>query len=396
MSMNNSRGVPVRTPDPLSSSRRRALSRLGSIRTMGLGAIGDIGSVAFGTGGGGGGGSVVWETATDWNNNTNQSGVVHENVANTGHTDDTIVKQGYDFTNPFKPADLVALWGLQESSGSTAYDLSGNGNDGDYNGTTVTTGPLDEPARDFDGTDDLVNNLPVQSYNQFSISAWHYPRSIPSLSANVIGWIGSDNFFIDVDNGPVLRARIYTGSNQITQTSISYNTWYFTTFAYDGTDIYLYVNGVQEGQTSSGFTSGSGTFQIGDQSNADRKYDGKISNVYYHDSFMTLSEHQDLYNVVDTPGSLTTAWKTLDTSATQLLTTTTIPANTTVDITVEQDTNSDGNADNTQTIGLTGGVDESNALSGFSDVSGRYRVVLSPDQTDIVSASTIDSVEVSA
>lgn len=53
----------------------------------------------------------------------------------------------------------IAYWKLDETSGSTAFDSSGNGFDGTYSGVTLAaaTGPDGAPAPSFDGVNDYVN-----------------------------------------------------------------------------------------------------------------------------------------------------------------------------------------------------------------------------------------------
>ena len=73
----------------------------------------------------------------------------------------------------------VAHYKLDETSGSTAIDSSGNGNDGTINGATVNqigyNGSVG--AYSFDGTDDYVDIGHISSLNfsrtdNFTISCW--------------------------------------------------------------------------------------------------------------------------------------------------------------------------------------------------------------------------------
>ena len=72
----------------------------------------------------------------------------------------------------------VGYWKLDESSGVTAADSSGNGNDGTLHGNPVwqTSGGWFDGALDFDGRGDYVRvDRPVGfdfAPNSFSISAW--------------------------------------------------------------------------------------------------------------------------------------------------------------------------------------------------------------------------------
>jgi len=72
---------------------------------------------------------------------------------------------------------LTGWWKLDESSGSTAYDSSGNGNNGTVNGSVVwqDDGGVIDGALDFDGNGDWVNISNPGEYSteaDFTWSAW--------------------------------------------------------------------------------------------------------------------------------------------------------------------------------------------------------------------------------
>jgi|GEM_PF-2372193 len=76
---------------------------------------------------------------------------------------------------------LVGYWPLDEGSRSTAMDYSGNGNDGDLNGSIAQgqIGILNNTSYRFDGTDGyvdtnskIVDNILSSSRSKISISMW--------------------------------------------------------------------------------------------------------------------------------------------------------------------------------------------------------------------------------
>ena len=91
--------------------------------------------------------------------------------------------------------DLVGYWPLDEATGTTAPDHSGNGNAG-----TLTNGPAWAAGKvanalDFDGVNDHTSvsdddSLDIIS-NELTISAWVFPHS---LSTNEIGLIGKEDY----------------------------------------------------------------------------------------------------------------------------------------------------------------------------------------------------------
>lgn len=77
------------------------------------------------------------------------------------------------------PSNLVAYWQLNETSGSTAADSSGNGHDGTYSGVTLnaTTFVDGSPAGTWDGVNDEVNAFSAGlasdwNSNELTILAW--------------------------------------------------------------------------------------------------------------------------------------------------------------------------------------------------------------------------------
>lgn len=73
--------------------------------------------------------------------------------------------------------------------------------------------------------------------------------------------------------------------------------------------------------------------------------------------------------VYETSGYFETAPIQSDAEAVRLETSSTVPANTSIDVIVRQDTDSDGTAENEETVSLSGG-DEVHELTSFSDVAG--------------------------
>lgn len=258
--------------------------------------------------------SVTWETATDWDNAQSEDGVVHESVANTDHNDATIVKQGYRIASPYKAASLVGYWAFHEDSGSTAYDFSGNNNDGTINGATVgATGLLGTSSYSFDGTDDYVSLPTFAAPSAYTVAFWS------NLDNH-----NSDHQQLTMADGPHFLVRSETDGNQYlyhrndsaTWVSISAasatGSWIFWTATWDGSTIRLYKNGTEQASASvSSMNSQSNGNSIGgDSFNSVKFVAGDIAGVRYDNAALSASEIQYLYDVVATPGALTGAVKT--------------------------------------------------------------------------------------
>ncbi len=154
---------------------------------------------------------------------------------------------------------LVAYWNFDEGSGSTAFDSSGNGNTGTLiNGPSWVTGIIGN-ALNFDGVNDYVLVSDSQSLNitgnQFTISAWVYPRiqsqsfgdiinkrpTSSSLTQYYLSWWKSGSL-------TGFGTGLYNGSNVYFSASRFHppNNWYYVVASYDGTHLRLWVDGELE------------------------------------------------------------------------------------------------------------------------------------------------------
>jgi hypothetical protein len=162
----------------------------------------------------------------------------------------------------------VGYWPLDETSGMTAADASGNGHDGVYvNGPTLgVPGPpvlAPDTGAGFDGVDQRVDvpYSPALNPATFTLEAWVNPASLPA--ANSEG--GSDSKSIicsrspDATRGYHLYISSYTGHPQFaaiagTGTGLRYTyddsspplqtgVWYHVAVTFDGSVLQLYVNG---------------------------------------------------------------------------------------------------------------------------------------------------------
>jgi hypothetical protein len=157
----------------------------------------------------------------------------------------------------------VGWWKLDEGSGTTAADSSGNNNTGTLvNGpawSTNTALPANDPySLQFDGSTSYVE---VQSSNlleltsSLTLSAWiNTPDPTAGGTGSTMGVIGKANagggsgYRLGVENG---RADLGLGGSfncSLQSTSaIVANTWTHIAGTYDGTTMTIYVNGVAQG-----------------------------------------------------------------------------------------------------------------------------------------------------
>jgi len=152
----------------------------------------------------------------------------------------------------------VAEWNFDEGIGTTAFDTSGNVNNGGWNGTGThwDTGKYGKAGK-FNGSDDYVGTGISTSYNPFTIEGWF------KMSANAGGERGLITKYVsgfqnglwtlEMLNGNYLLWDINDGAQKTCQTSaLNVGSWYHATAVYTGSQGILYLNGVQNCQFSVG------------------------------------------------------------------------------------------------------------------------------------------------
>ncbi len=112
-------------------------------------------------------------------------------------------------------------------------------------------------ALDFDGTNDYVNlgnpsQLSFPGTAPFTFSAW-VKLSSTSSNRNILskyngGVLGHYNF--SIGSGRVFALREVPPYSVTGSTVLQVNTWYHVATVYDGTDLKVFVNGVEDGSTN--------------------------------------------------------------------------------------------------------------------------------------------------
>lgn len=215
-------------------------------------------------------------------------------------------------------AGLVGHWEFDETTGTTAADSSGNGNNAtltDMNGATDWVAGLDGNALDFDGVDDhVITPITAGSQNQ-TISAWIYARSYaaggnPDYVDSIIQK-GEDNnvgamgiMLSPVGGTPYMRSRNATGGAgdfACGGGSVPLNTWTLVTAVQDQAALEqrFYMNGVLASTcpVAAGFVNGPAAWWIGEHDYSAHPYnfDGLIDDVRIYNVALTNAQVAALY-----------------------------------------------------------------------------------------------------
>jgi len=173
-----------------------------------------------------------------------------------GGSDPTMYEIGSDTSlSPFLHG-LVGAWKFNEGGGTTAYDSSGNDNDGTIYGASWVDGKVGK-ALSFDGDNDYVEIPSVNPQKAITVCAWiksydsYYKalwQLISKYSAYILGTSGVDskNVCFIINSGGWQYGSCYNVSNP--------EEWHFFCGTYDSTIIAqrkkLYVDGILRDSTN--------------------------------------------------------------------------------------------------------------------------------------------------
>ena len=208
---------------------------------------------------------------------------------------------------------------LDEGTGTTANDGSGNGNNGTLqNGPTWTTGKSGG-ALNFDGSNDTLFIANSASLNTIStgltFTAWVYRNSTQSgfvsVAAREVGTSYYEHFYFGFENGSYRWFVNTTGGYSSVSMGGSSPTgqWVHVAGTYDGATVRLYVNGVQQFSTphSGTFATDTTGVTIGASHNdsshaAEEAFNGKVDDVAIYSYALTAQQVQQLYQGATSSG----------------------------------------------------------------------------------------------
>jgi hypothetical protein len=190
-------------------------------------------------------------------------------------------------------------------SGSTWYDLSGNGNNGTLvNGPTFDGDNLGSIV--FDGTnfvttgntlDPIAYGLFADSTSFWSVSSWFKPVGNGAITGKGGGTGGVATYVVWMRSGTILSTRLRGGTILNISNSITSN-WYEVSITWDGTTARAYLNDEFVSTISVGTRAKqSNNFTIGATASGNNtRYNGNVSNVKVYNRALTAEEIQQNFN----------------------------------------------------------------------------------------------------
>ena len=237
-----------------------------------------------------------------------------DDVGNLTSREDIVATEAatfrYDFLDrlaqaPEGPDDLVSYWSFDDTtiSGTTATDLVDT-NDGTITGAVSITGKH-AGALDFDGVDDYVrvSDDPSLEASAYTLSLWLQWDDLGTDNLQVITEKFSTQhaFWTGWDPG-VNALTFFPAGHPATTTSaanVLHAGWNHIVGVYTGTEVYLYVDGV-EVASRTGVTGDSlatdWDFTIGSRAGTSNFFDGLIDDVRYFARALTPTEVAAIYN----------------------------------------------------------------------------------------------------
>jgi hypothetical protein len=206
-------------------------------------------------------------------------------------------------------AGLAAAYAMDEGSGTSLPDRSGNNNTGTLiNGPTWTTGK-NGGALQFDGSNDRVrvnDSTSLDLTTAATFEAWVYPTVSP------VGWRTimqkeADAYFFSASsfsgNRPAAGGTLNGACcPQVAGTStLPVNTWTHVAATYEGAQLRLYVNGAQvaSAPANGSFEVNGNPLWIGGNAVYGEHFQGKLDDLRIYNRALTPAEiQQDMLTAV--------------------------------------------------------------------------------------------------
>ncbi len=202
------------------------------------------------------------------------------------------------------PAGLVSWWPGEGS----ASDVFGTNNGTLIGGVAFAPGMVGL-AFDLNGTNQYVNipdNASLNPAASLTLEAWIYPRlpldpiSSPIMKKAGQGASQQDGYTLEFAETNGVRLIVYVDFNGSASPirPVAFNQWNHVAGVFDGTNVYIYVNGVYGGSgPAPGHIIASGNdLQLGhDASNPSRYYNGLIDEATIYNTALTAAQIQGIY-----------------------------------------------------------------------------------------------------
>lgn len=203
-----------------------------------------------------------------------------------------------------KLAGVIARWQLNESNGTVAIDSSLRGNNATYVGNPTLnvggTNSANGTAVELNGTGQYVTagKSLLNGLQKFSLSVWVRPDSL-TPDKSFVGQNGLIELGIDTQTDRIDFWTTNGGSLSATA-PLAMSKWSHVVAVGEGTNLRLYVNGVEVGSggsSTSNYGTNSGTFKIGEGvlTASGGYFDGRFDDVRVYSRAICPGEVNSIY-----------------------------------------------------------------------------------------------------
>jgi hypothetical protein len=253
--------------------------------------------------------SASWNTTTTSNGAHSLAARARDAAGNTT----TSVAISVLVSNSAIPPDLVAAYGFDEASGTSATDASGRGHTATISGAVWTSGGKYGSALAFDGMDDsatVADTSALDLTTGLTIEAWVRPTALAGWRTVVLKERSSGLSYALYASDDASRASGFVRRSSdvgvVSPAALPLNSWTHLAVTYDGATLRLYVNGNQvrsRTQTGAVVTS-SNALKIGGNSVWGEYFAGLIDDVRIYSKALTVAEiRSDMNTPVGSAGN---------------------------------------------------------------------------------------------
>ncbi len=204
---------------------------------------------------------------------------------------------------------LVGYWDLDEGSGTSSYDASGNSNN-----ITLTNSPTRQSGQNcksggcisFNGTNNYLtggtNSLDIT--NNFTISAWvklgnfnnQYVLTKRAGTGDnyalIYGYLNANKFSLWSDFTVNARVALTTAVND--------TNWHHIAFTYDGATVNGYLDGALNVTSAQSFSlqTNSSTFNVGTSTGVADFLNGSLDDIQIYNKALSATDISNLYNLI--------------------------------------------------------------------------------------------------
>jgi len=221
-------------------------------------------------------------------------------------------------SNAIDEKSITGIWLFDDGSGNTAEDSSGNGNDGTFVGDPQWVEGNVGGALEFDGDYLDLPQLPEQTNQPLSFTAWIKWAGSTATVRGIWGYtnVATVNCHFEI-RAEGMRLRL-GDINKTGMTNPPVGQWAFVGFTYDGATAIYYLNGIEvdslSGATGTICGAESAQGHMMGVSDVGRHFDGLIDDAGLFNIALSEDDIQDLMDngiggsAVSPSGKLASTW----------------------------------------------------------------------------------------